>query len=70
MTEILRRLLLFAVLPCRMGVQHHPALDELVTLSAFEPLRVASHTDMTAAVKFSLEKLAVSVHHSLAEGVL
>ena len=43
-----------------MGVQHHPALDELVPLSAFEPLRVASHTDMTAAVKFSLEKLAVS----------
>lgn len=29
-------------------------------LPAFEPLRVASHTDMTAAVKFSLENLAVS----------
>ncbi|KWU45496.1 hypothetical protein RHOSPDRAFT_32797 [Rhodotorula sp. JG-1b] len=43
-----------------MGVQHHPALDELVPLSAFEPLRVASHTDMTAAVKFSLEKLATA----------
>ncbi|KAG0666935.1 hypothetical protein C6P46_003645 [Rhodotorula mucilaginosa] len=29
-------------------------------LPAFEPLRVASHTDMTAAVKFSLENLATA----------
>lgn len=51
------------LLPCcvpRMGVAHHPALLGLVQLSDFEPLRVASHTDMTTAVHFSLERLAVS----------
>ncbi|GAA5985430.1 hypothetical protein JCM10908_006971 [Rhodotorula pacifica] len=41
-----------------MVVAHHPALSDLVPLRDFEPLRVASHTDMTAAVQFSLEKLA------------
>ncbi|GAA5869441.1 hypothetical protein JCM3774_001453 [Rhodotorula dairenensis] len=48
-----------------MGVAHHPALHDLLPLAEFEPLRVASHTDMTAAVHFSLEKLASTPNRPL-----